>query len=305
MKHQEKSLSFSVAGKINVILSNINNKKVQKFLCKIYKNFDNIVDSPEFTIDLLITDVQPKLTNKILLGHDASYDKNTLCLNSGHYFLKNSINSIVVGVPSKVKRGRVPFKRAVPGRHITDEIIEPLIQIALLKCNFSFLHASSLFENGKVDILMAWRGTGKTNAILEGIKLNKEIWSDDLTIIDSNGTAYPYLRPIRLYSYNIPLLSFSYIKKHKLRIKRYLTPPWQPVNYLELRKTTQKFAKINSIKYLNNLDKTHIASYADDVMCFEQIFFSDIRIMLKHSGIFYSDNTVERIVNDAISNLNF
>lgn len=94
-----------------------------------------------------------------------------------------------------------------------------------MECGATFLHASSLIEAEKATILMGWRGTGKTNAILENID-SKTIWSDDLSILDEEGFIFPYKKPIRLYSYNIPLLKNEYIKKNNLRIRNLFTPKW-------------------------------------------------------------------------------
>lgn len=178
-------------------------------------------------------------------------------------------------MPLNVKRGRIPFKRKTSGRHITDEIIEPFLQLSLLASNATFVHASSIYENEKVKVLMGWRGTGKTNAILEDFE-NKEIWSDDLAIIDSKGFVYPYLRPIRIYSYNLPLLNNDYVIENKLKYKKYFTPPWRPIHYLPLNKTKITKGALGDFLYLNKVKNRSLATKAQDVMEFEQIFFKKL-----------------------------
>ncbi|SMG43632.1 hypothetical protein [Arenibacter troitsensis] len=293
---------FSVAQRINVSVYGTVNSSCESFLKMIYHNFDNTIEAPKYHLKINVSDVIPKIKKTVELGKDAFYDENTLVLKSGHYFIRDSEKSLTVGIPTKVKRGRIPFKRTTPGRHITDEIIEPLLQLLLLNCNATFVHASSIYKDGKVDVLMGWRGTGKTNAILKDMSKNN-IWSDDLAIIDNHGYVYPYLRPIRIYSYNIPLLDPEYISKHKLKFKRRITPPWQPVHYLPLStETGVKSAPLNEFIYLNDRTSKKLAKDAKNIMLFEQIYFKDYQIMLEQAGVFKVKNKVGYIINEALKN---
>ena len=67
----------------------------------------------------------PEPDIKLKLGKDANASNDAVVLTSGHAFVKEK-KGLTVYIPEKVKRGRIPFKRKTPGRHITDEIIEPL-----------------------------------------------------------------------------------------------------------------------------------------------------------------------------------
>lgn len=291
---------FSLAQRININISGAMSKDCCNFIELIYKNFDKTLENPTATLNVELTDVLPKIESKIQLGKDGYADDNTLILNSGHSITRIE-NGFNIKVPSKVKRGKIPFKRTTPGRHITDEIIEPFLQLLLLDSDATFVHASSVYENEEVKVLMGWRGTGKTNAILKDFD-SKEIWSDDLAIIDTDGFVYPYLRPIRLYSYNLPLLNEDYLRKHKLNFKKRITPPWQPVHYLPLEtKSNHKKAKLKKINYLNNPKSLRIGEDAEEIMHFEQLFFEDFRIMLKHLGIYETNNSVADIVNKALT----
>ncbi|MCB0462028.1 MAG: hypothetical protein R2816_01335 [Flavobacteriaceae bacterium] len=289
---------FSLAQRINIEISGQATKDCVKFLNNIYENFEKKLDNPDYTLKVIVTDKIPKINKVVSLGKDAYYNENTLILNSGHFFIRENDKTLTVGIPFRVKRGRIPFKRNTSGRHITDEIVEPLTNLILLNCDAAFVHASSIYSNGKADILMGWRGTGKTNAILKDFE-SKDIWSDDLAIIDSNGFVYPYLRPIRLYAYNLALLNKKYIKDHKLNFKSKITPPWRPVHYLPLKKKASvKKAELRSITYLNNPDTKNIAEDAEDIMIFEQSFFEHYKIMLQHSGIFSVKKSVKEILNN-------
>lgn len=297
-----KIKEFSIAQRINVSILGEVNKECDSFLNKIYKNFDPLCEDEAYTLTVKITDEIPKISPNVHLGKDGCYDDKTLILKSGHFFIREGERSLIVGIPTNVKRGRVPFKRVVSGRHITDEIIEPLLQLILMKCEATFVHASSVFVGGKVDVLMGWRGTGKTNAILKDMN-SKEIWSDDLTIMDSKGFVYPYLRPIRIYSYNIPLLPPNYIKQHNLNLKKTITPPWRPVHYLELStELSSKKAPLNKLIYLNDKNTTNLAKDAKKIMDFEQLFFKGYQIMLEQSKVLQTENKVKSIINEALIN---
>lgn len=289
---------FSLAQRINIEISGEATRGCVNFLNTIYENFDNKIVDPKYTLKVIITDKIPKINKLVSLGKDAYFNENTLVLNSGHFFIRENDKTLTVGIPFRVKRGRIPFKRNTSGRHITDEIIEPLTNLILLNCDAAFVHASSIYADGKADILMGWRGTGKTNAILKDIESN-DIWSDDLAIIDSNGFVYPYLRPIRLYSYNLSLLSKKYIKDHNLNFKSKITPPWRPVHYLPLKKKSlAEKAVLGDLTYLNNSKTKNIAQDAEDIMIFEQSFFEHYRIILQHSGIFKVKKSVKEILKN-------
>lgn len=297
--------SFSVAEKINVVVkSEKYYSEVASFLKIIYANFKGPIENPSYTLEVIVTDKKPKMKPTFILGKDGFSNDQTLVLSSGHFF-SNSEKKLTVGVPEKVKRGRVPYKRTVAGRHLSDEIIEPILQLIFLKLNTTFLHASSIFDirEESVEVLMGWRGTGKTNAVLKVLSdKNKEIFSDDLSILDSNGNVFPYPRPIRLYSYNLNLLEDDELKK-KLKVKALVTPPWQPVYYLPLNKISKWKVRLSKIHYLNNPETNNIAKECEDIMLFEQGFFNSYKIMLSHTNIFNVTTTTQNVVVTALRNL--
>ena len=293
---------FSIAGKVNVSIFGSINQDAADFLGLIYRNFDSKLKDPMFEIVVEITDVIPIIEKKIEFGRDAYCSENTLILKSGHFFIRTG-NVIHIGIPTSVKRGRVPFKRSTVGRHISDEVLEPIIGLALLECGAAFLHASSYVESGKATVLMGWRGTGKTNAILRNIE-SRLVLSDDLSIIDGDGYVYAYNRPIRIYSYNIKLLKNEYIDKHKLNIRRWITPKWRPVHYLEIKPllSTKKF-KLKKLHYLNAPDSESLDLQAELIMDFEQIFFSGSKILLYKAGLFSKEHSIRNVLSRALRNI--
>lgn len=296
-------MKFSVANRINVSIGGALSRDCQSFLDKIYAHFESPLSAPEFSLNVQVTDQIPDIEKVISLGKDGYYDEKTLVLSSGHFFTSNDSNILEVGVPTRVKRGRIPFKRKTPGRHLSDEIIEPLLSLILHKFSCTFLHASALYEEGSVTVLMGWRGTGKTNAILKDFE-SRDVWSDDLTILDSKGMVYPYLRPIRLYSYNLELLDPEYVKKHRLKFKSLLTPPWRPVHYLPLQdKTGTGSAPLKVLIYLNDKKSDSLPKDSERIMRFEQSFFTHNRIMLAQSGIFRSNDRTREVVEKALNSI--
>ncbi|WP_299121229.1 hypothetical protein [uncultured Winogradskyella sp.] len=295
---------FSLANRVNVNIKGLLSKSCLNFIKLIYENFDKPLEDPKSVLNVTITDSIPNIENVTSLGKDCVANDKTVVFNTGHFIVRTE-KGFDIGVPTKVKRGRIPFKRITPGRHITDELIEPFMQILLLESNATFVHASSVLDNGKVDVIMGWRGTGKTNAILKELN-TKEIWSDDLSVVDTEGFVYPYLRPIRLYSYNLPLIDKNYRAKHNLDIKKFITPPWQPVHYLPLKnKNTINKAKLNKLYYLNRPNGFNLPKDAEEIMNFEQLFFDHYKIIMKHLGILEEGNSIESVLNSAMNQTNY
>ena len=166
----------------------------------------------------------------------------------------------------------------------------------------TFVHASTLVDDQGAEVLMGWRGTGKTNKVLENYG-KKEIWSDDLAILDSNGHVYPYQRPIRLYTYNLDLIPDHALNINKLKRKALITPPWQPVHYWQLPKSGKRKTTLNKFVYLNKPGSDELPQDAEYVMKFEQNFFEPIRIILLHTKVLEEKRTVSQITSSALATL--
>jgi hypothetical protein len=227
----------SVADRLNIVLeTDTMTPGCASFLNTIYRDFAQPVAQPVIALRVRVKDLPEPAGNVRRLGHDGWYGDGFLQLASGHRFERLG-DEVIVDVPSQVKRGRVPFKRATPGRHISDELVEPLMVYLLEPFGIRFLHSSAILaeDDNQATVRVAWRGTGKTNAILPFLGTGR-LMSDDLTPYDSEtGILHAYPRPLRLYSYNIERLPWSDREKAKLRRKSFRTPPWQPVAYLPLQ----------------------------------------------------------------------
>ena len=292
------SYSFSIANKINVYIeNNFSNKKFNDFIENAFLNFDDIVEEPLYNIKLYVKKNNIFSNYQFELGNDMKKVKNGIVFPTGHeYYFNNKDYKIII--PLKVKRGRIPWRRTTPGRHVVDEVLEPFLQLVLNSFRYTFLHASCILEDKGANISMGWRHSGKTEKLLPFIN-DYEIWSDDFIILSDEGKVYPYPRPIRLYSYNLPLLPINKKQLWSLKLKSFFTPPWQPVKYWNFKKPSKIHANINKIELLNNLEGD-IAEMSQLIMNFEHNFYSKEKIFLKKyllKNIF----TVKQIVRSAIS----
>lgn len=285
-------IELSIANSINItIMTESLSRSSVKFLETIYSNFPDKISDSKLNLVIRVSDQIPPKENLIPLGEDAKYCNGYIELAQGHVFQRTG-DTIEVTIPQKVKRGRVPFKRQTPGRHITDEIIEPIAVHCLKGFGITAYHASSrVKEDGVAEVNVAWKSTGKTEAILPYIFKNT-VLSDDLCLIDEeNGKLYSYPRPLRLYSYNIDSLKVDKTKKLKLRIQSWFTPFWRPVAYIPIAPpfySTTKYEKI----YLNEILSHRTTSETKDtskalelITDFEFAFFRETETMLRIAEI--------------------
>jgi len=287
------SYSFSVANSINISVDSDVESHAIDFIKKIYSDFDSLIQDPLWNINIrLSTESCIKLDASHKLGKDAIYNSNSIKFSSGHLFsvVDNTIN---VTIPQKIKRGRVPFKRLTPGRHVSDEIIEPLLKFILPELSMSFLHASAYLDNNTAVITMGWRGTGKTMGILSHIKSHK-ILADDLVIIDTQGYAYPYPRPIRIYSYNISSLPYGKFEKLKYFIKSLLTPHWQPVEYIHYYNSSDTKFPISKIDYLNDENCSNLPLVSRLITDYEYSYFDNVMLMMHVAGVIHLESFVKK-----------
>ena len=92
------------------------------------------------------------------------------------------------------------------------------------------------------------------------------------------------------------------MKTHNLNLKKHITPSRRPVHYLPLKnKNKEKKAKLKRLYYLNNPTSLRLALDAEEIMSFEQLFFENYAIMLKHLGVFEANNTVSQVIDKALS----
>lgn len=88
---------------------------------------------------------------------------------------------------------------------VTQECNEWLVivlQLALLNCNHSLIHAAALEKEGQVLLLPSWGGVGKTATVCRFIREHGwRLLGDDLVII-GEGRVLPFLKPFVIYPYH-------------------------------------------------------------------------------------------------------
>jgi len=88
-------------------------------------------------------------------------------------------------------------------------IIEFFIQYCLLKKGISVIHASGLSKNGHVFLLPGTSGGGKTTISLSLVERGYRYLGDNYIILHK-GSAYSYLTPLNIFSYNrVPIVENS------------------------------------------------------------------------------------------------
>lgn len=76
------------------------------------------------------------------------------------------------------------------------------VQLALLNCNHSLIHAAALEKNGEVLMFPSWGGVGKTATVCRFIReYGWRLLGDDLVII-GEGRVLPFLKPFVIYPYH-------------------------------------------------------------------------------------------------------
>lgn len=88
---------------------------------------------------------------------------------------------------------------------VTQECNEWLViavQLALLNCGHSLIHAAALEKDGEVLLLPSWGGVGKTATVCRFVREHGwRLLGDDLVII-GEGRVLPFLKPFVIYPYH-------------------------------------------------------------------------------------------------------
>jgi len=92
--------------------------------------------------------------------------------------------------------------------------VEPVLRWAFVERGFALVHGACLAADGDAFIITARTDTGKTTTILKTLDSHPEyeFLSDDLTLLNENGTVLSYPKPLTisrhtLHAVNTPLLS--------------------------------------------------------------------------------------------------
>lgn len=88
-----------------------------------------------------------------------------------------------------------------PGRFYY-EVLIPFWRRAMLAKGATFIHASAWQAGGRVTVVSAWGGTGKTNLMLAHLRAGAVYFGDDLVIVTREGHIVPFTRRINVFGYN-------------------------------------------------------------------------------------------------------
>lgn len=106
-----------------------------------------------------------------------------------------------------------PYLRHSPHVLYTNAV-EPVLRWAFVERGYALVHGACMAANGRAFLITARTDTGKTTTILKTLDAHPEysFLSDDLTLIDEDGTVLPYPKPLTisrhtLSAVNTPLLS--------------------------------------------------------------------------------------------------
>ena len=133
--------------------------------------------------DIIIEEYQePDLIHDVVFD-DYNFSKDMLWRNETNFLM----SALELPHVYKIDRLRLP--------------INLLIQLALLKKGYTFIHAAGVRFKGKSSILCAYPGVGKTTLISVLNELNGEIYGDDLVIF-GHGKIMSYPQSFTIYPYH-------------------------------------------------------------------------------------------------------
>jgi glycosyltransferase involved in cell wall biosynthesis len=97
-------------------------------------------------------------------------------------------------------------------------IIEPLLRFVMVTRGYMLLHAACVEFDGTGIILSAFTDTGKTSTILRLVREHGCLFlSDDMTIIDANGNAFCFPKPLTISAHTLRAVSAEDLTRSEWR----------------------------------------------------------------------------------------
>lgn len=113
------------------------------------------------------------------------------------------------------------------GVFLQAQVLEPVIYHSLLQQKILLMHSAGVSKDGKAYLFPAHGGTGKTTTSMSLLSKGYDFLGDDLILVDPvRKKAYPYPRPLHIFTYNVrnlngakipPITSFIIYFKNVLR----------------------------------------------------------------------------------------
>src|SRR5256885_10821823 len=102
-------------------------------------------------------------------------------------------------------------------------VVEPLLRFILASKDKMLLHAACISVGGRPIMLSAKTDTGKTSTILTMLRADGGIfYSDDMVIIDANGVASRYPKPLTISAHTLRA-----VPQNRLKLSQRLSLSWQ------------------------------------------------------------------------------
>ncbi|MCY4333423.1 MAG: hypothetical protein OXC60_01950 [Litoreibacter sp.] len=90
------------------------------------------------------------------------------------------------------------------GVFLQAQVLEPAMYLSFLQQDIFFMHSAGVAKDGKAYLFPAYGGTGKTTTSMGLLTKGYGFLGDDLIIVDpKDGMAFPYPRPLHVFTYNI------------------------------------------------------------------------------------------------------
>lgn len=102
-------------------------------------------------------------------------------------------------------------------------VVEPLLRFILVSKGKMLLHAACISVDGRPIMLSAKTDTGKTSTILTMLRADGGVfYSDDMVIVDAQGTASRYPKPLTISAHTLRA-----VPQHQLKRSQRMTLAWQ------------------------------------------------------------------------------
>jgi dolichol-phosphate mannosyltransferase len=102
-------------------------------------------------------------------------------------------------------------------------VVEPLLRFLLASKDKMLLHAACISVGGRPIMLSAKTDTGKTSTILTMLRSDEGVfYSDDMVIIDENGIASRYPKPLTISAHTLRA-----VPQHRLKLSQRWSLSWQ------------------------------------------------------------------------------
>lgn len=86
--------------------------------------------------------------------------------------------------------------------------INLILQLALLKVGYTFMHGAGLCIDGRSVLFLAYPGTGKTTLASTFVRAGATLYGDDLCIV-GNGNIFAYPQALSIYPHHLTVLGYS------------------------------------------------------------------------------------------------